>query len=225
MIAVLQFPGSNCDYDVQHVLGGVLEAESELVWWKDFDAGSCSGAVIPGGFSYGDYLRAGAIAARTGAVEEVAELVESGKPVLGICNGFQVLVEAGALPGALMTNRYPKFLCRDVNLRVESTDSAFTELYEEGEVVEIPIAHREGNYRPPEGGIGEGDIVFRYCGPDGRLSEKYNPNGSFENIAGVKSGGNVLGLMPHPERASEGILGSDDGLKMMRGLAEAAGAL
>ncbi|MBS1263713.1 MAG: Phosphoribosylformylglycinamidine synthase subunit PurQ [Methanonatronarchaeales archaeon] len=225
MIAVLQFPGSNCDRDVQHVLGDVLGAESELVWWKDFDSSRYGGLVVPGGFSYGDYLRAGAIAARTDAASRIGGMVEEERPVLGICNGFQVLVETGLLQGALMTNRYPKFVCRDVHLRVESTDSPFTSHYEEGEVLKVPIAHREGNYRPPETGVREGEVALRYCGPDGGVSDEHNPNGSFQSIAGVTDGGNVLGLMPHPERASEGILGSDDGLRMMRGLSEAADSI
>lgn len=226
MIAILQFPGSNCDRDVQHVLSDVLGADSELVWWKDFDQSRYGGTAVPGGFSYGDYLRAGAIAARTDAADQLKEMAEDGRPILGICNGFQVLVEEGALPGALMTNKYPKFVCRDVHLRVEDADTPFTSRYDEGEVIQVPIAHKEGNYRPPHEGIRESDVALRYCSPDGEVTNDHNPNGSFQSIAGVTSrGGNVLGLMPHPERASEEVLGSDDGLRMMHGFAEAAGAL
>jgi len=226
MIAVLQFPGSNCDRDVQHVLSDVLGADSELVWWKDFDAPDYGGLAIPGGFSYGDYLRAGAIAARTEAANQIENMANDGKPVLGICNGFQVLVEEGLLPGALMTNRYPKFLCRDVHLRVENSETPFTSSYDEGDVVQIPIAHKEGNYRPPHEGLKQSDVALRYCGPEGDTGEEHNPNGSFRSIAGITGGdGNVLGMMPHPERASEQILGSDDGIQIMEGFASASDAL
>ncbi|WP_456452680.1 phosphoribosylformylglycinamidine synthase I, partial [Thermococcus sp.] len=194
--------------------------KAERVWYKanlkDFD-----GVVLPGGFSYADYLRAGAISARAGIMEEVKALAGEGKPVLGICNGFQVLTESGLLPGALRPNKIPRFLCRWVYLKVSDTQTAFTQLYEEGEVIRMPIAHAEGNYYTD--GPSKVRIAFQYSDEKGNITEEANPNGSLLNIAGIANErGNVLGMMPHPERASDTWLGSEDGLRLFRSMVEYA---
>ena len=181
--------------------------------------------MIPGGFSYGDYLRAGAIAARTPIMESVKKLATEGKPVLGICNGFQVLTESGLLSGALTTNMYPKFRCQPTCLRVESTETPFTSRFKKGEVVRIPIAHKEGNFYANEATLAQLEhddlVVFRYVDAEGHVTDEVNPNGSQENIAGIVSTShNVLGMMPHPERAAEEILGSKDGLKVFQSMAD-----
>jgi len=225
-IAVLQFGGSNCDYDVQYVLNEVVGVDADLIWYKDKLEGY-DGVVIPGGFSYGDYLRAGAIAARAPIMNSVRKMADKGLPVIGICNGFQILAESGLLPGALCTNVYPKFCCKWVDLRVENTDTAFTSRFEKGEVVRMPIAHKEGNYFADDAALSELNfrqrVVFRYVDSVGNVVPAANPNGSVENIAGVvNESGNVLGMMPHPERASESILGSDDGLKVFESMVEYA---
>lgn len=217
--AVIVFPGTNCDFETVEAIkkaGG----EAERVWYKsplkDFD-----GVVLPGGFSYADYLRAGAISARAEIMEEVKALANDGKPILGICNGFQVLTESGLLPGALRPNRVPRFLCRWVYLRVAETETAFTQFYKEGEVIRMPIAHAEGNYYADD--LGKVKIVFQYSDANGEISEKANPNGSLLNIAGISNEkGNVLGMMPHPERASDRWLGSEDGLKVFKSMVEYA---
>ncbi|MEA1944168.1 MAG: phosphoribosylformylglycinamidine synthase I [Euryarchaeota archaeon] len=220
--AVIRFGGSNCDLDVHRILSDLLDISTDMVWYKD-SIKDYDGIIIPGGFSYGDYLRAGAIAARTPIMNAVRRLADEGKPVLGICNGFQILVEAGLLPGALCTNVYPKFCCRWVNLRVENTGTAFTSNFREGEIVRMPIAHREGNFFVDDATLhilnSHQRIVFRYVDPDGNAVADANPNGSVENIAGIVSEkGNVLGMMPHPERASESVLGSDDGLRVFESM-------
>ncbi|AFK21954.1 phosphoribosylformylglycinamidine synthase I [Pyrococcus sp. ST04] len=215
--AVIVFPGTNCDFETVDAIrkaGG----EAERVWYKesikDYD-----GVVLPGGFSYADYLRAGAIAARQKIIEEVRELAENGSPVLGICNGFQILTEAGLLPGALRPNKIPRFICKWVNLRVMDTETAFTSLYEPGEIIRMPIAHAEGNYYVDD--PYKVRIVFQYSDESGKVDEESNPNGSVMNIAGVANEkGNVLGMMPHPERASDIFLGSEDGLKVFRSMVE-----
>ncbi len=224
--AIIRFGGSNCDMDVHHILSDVLNVHTDLVWYKDSIEGY-DGVVIPGGFSYGDYLRAGSIAASTPIMESVKELADDGKPVIGICNGFQILVESGLLPGALRTNIYPKFCCKWVDLRVENTDTAFTSKFREGEVVRIPIAHKEGNFFVDDSTLSDLNsrqrVAFRYVDRGGKAVPAANPNGSVENIAGiVNDAGNVLGMMPHPERASESILGSDDGRKVFESMVEYA---
>jgi phosphoribosylformylglycinamidine synthase len=210
---------------VLHVLKDVLGVDAELVWYKEEDLKRFDGIVIPGGFSYGDYLRAGAIAARTPIMNSVKELAEAGKPVIGICNGFQVLTESGLLEGALTTNNYPKFRCESTFLRVETTDSPFTSKFKKGDVVSIPIAHMEGNFYADESTLSRlednDQVAFRYVDKNGKVTDEANPNGSQENIAGiVNAKKNVLGMMPHPERASEGILGSKDGLKILESMVE-----
>ncbi|WP_188201436.1 phosphoribosylformylglycinamidine synthase I [Thermococcus camini] len=215
--AVVVFPGTNCDFETERAIRKA-GAEAERVWYKtslkDFD-----GVVLPGGFSYADYLRAGAIAARQEIMEEVKEFAREGRPVLGICNGFQILTEAGLLPGALRPNKNPRFLCKWVHLRVEDTQTPFTSLYEPGEVIRMPIAHAEGNYYVDD--PSKVRIVFQYSDERGNITEEANPNGSLANIAAITNErGNVLGTMPHPERASDRFLGSEDGLKLFRSMVE-----
>ena len=217
--AIVVFPGSNCDADCLHIARDLLGCEAEYVWHKDRDLKGADAVVLPGGFAYGDYLRAGALARFSPVMESVSEFAKSGRPVLGICNGFQVLLEAGLLPGAVRVNRGLRYVCRDVFMRVENTETAFTRLYERGEVVRMPIGHMEGNYTaPPEtlDALERGrQIAFRYCDADGRVTDEANPNGAAANIAGVTNReGNVVGLMPHPDRCSEGVLGNDIGRKM-----------
>jgi len=217
--AVIVFPGTNCDFETVEALrkaGGKVER----VWYKsslkDFD-----GVVLPGGFSYADYLRAGAISARAEIMEEVKALANDGKPILGICNGFQVLTESGLLPGALRPNKVPRFLCKWVYLKVNDTQTAFTQFYEEGEVIRMPIAHAEGNYYAND--LNKVKIAFQYSDEKGNIRDDANPNGSLLNIAGISNEkGNVLGMMPHPERASDKWLGSEDGLKVFKSMAEYA---
>ncbi|HVR44231.1 MAG TPA: phosphoribosylformylglycinamidine synthase subunit PurQ [Thermoanaerobaculia bacterium] len=223
--AVLVLPGSNCDHDAIHAIRDVLGAECELVWHKDTDLRGADCVVIPGGFSYGDYLRAGAIAKFAPVMGAVRNHVASGGLVVGICNGFQVLTEAGLLPGALMRNEHLRFVCRDVHLRVETTDTPFTSLFREGELLTAPVAHGEGNYYADEATLDElernGQIVFRYADSRGRITAEANPNGSSRNIAGiVNRERTVLGLMPHPERACEPLLGGESGIKLFRSIAQ-----
>jgi phosphoribosylformylglycinamidine synthase subunit PurQ / glutaminase len=224
-IAIIQFGGSNCDLDVLHVLEDVVGTDAELVWYKEHDLDKYEAAIIPGGFSYGDYLRAGAIASRTPIMDSIKKMADEGKPIMGICNGFQILTESGLLNGALTTNEYPKFRCEWTNLRVETNDSPFTSAFKKGEVIRIPIAHMEGNFYADEATLSkmeDNDLVaFRYVDSEGHVTEEVNPNGSQENIAGILSGNrNVMGLMPHPERASEEVLGSNDGIRMFKSMVE-----
>ena len=225
-IGVLEFGGTNCDLDVLHVLKSVVGVDAERVWYKDaYLLDECDGLVIPGGFSYGDYLRAGAIAARAPVMDRVRQMAHDGLPILGICNGFQVLTEAGMLDGALVKNDYPKFLCTWCHLRVEAVDSPFLMYFERGDVIRLPIAHKEGRYYAPEDMLDRirtgGMIALRYTDEHGRVGAGSNPNGSVDSIAGVlNEGGNVLGLMPHPERACESVLGSEDGRKMFQGMVD-----
>lgn len=224
-IAIIEFGGSNCNLDVLHVLEDVVGADAERVWYKETDLDNFEGAVIPGGFSYGDYLRSGAIASRTPIINSVKKMADEGKPVMGICNGFQILTESGLLNGALTTNEYPKFRCEWTNLRVETTDSPFTSAFKEGEVIRIPIAHMDGNFYADEPTLSDMEdeklVAFRYVDDEGRVTDEANPNGSQENIAGILNHKrNVMGLMPHPERAAESILGSDDGIRMFTSMVE-----
>jgi phosphoribosylformylglycinamidine synthase subunit PurQ / glutaminase len=228
--AVVVFPGSNCDHDAYHVISKVIGQPVDFVWHRDTQLVDVDCVVLPGGFSYGDYLRTGAIASHSPIMRAVVDFAKKGGYVLGICNGFQILCEAGLLPGALMRNRSLSFACGHVDLRVERTDTAFTSAYREGQVLSIPIAHGDGNYFcDPETLAeieGEGRVVFRYVDPSGLVVDEANPNGSLNNIAGILNGaGNVLGMMPHPERASEESLGSVDGRGMFTSLAAAIAEL
>ena len=210
-IAVIQFPGSNCDLDSIHVLNNVISngLKAELVWHNHFKESQYDGCVLPGGFSFGDYLRSGIIAAHSPALDQAKIMLKDGRPIIGICNGFQILTEAQFLPGALLRNDSLKFICKWVSLVVENTKTAFTQKMNKGDVINIPIAHGEGRYFTDNlKELEENDqIVFKYCDENGKISELANPNGSIENIAGVCNlERNCIGLMPHPERASEEIL-------------------
>jgi len=224
--SVVVFPGSNCDRDVMDSLAEVLGITPQPVWHDDETLPEEPGLVVlPGGFSYGDYLRCGAMAARARIMKDVRRHAADGGLVLGICNGFQVLTESRLLPGAILGNRSRRFICSDCTVRVEADDTPFTSCYEKGQVLSMPIAHHEGLFFLPPDQLDEletsGQVVFRYCCPDGSLSDRCNPNGALRHIAGVRNaGGNVLGLMPHPERASESILGSQDGAPMWRSVAK-----
>lgn len=214
--AVIVFPGSNCDHDCHYVLKDVFNQDSELVWHEETDLKKYDCVVIPGGFSYGDYLRTGAIARFSPVMNPVIDFADSGKPVIGICNGFQILVESGLLPGGFIRNSSLKFVCRWVNLKVENTSTPFTRLCKKDKILRIPVANGEGNYFLEESDIekytGKSQIVFRYCSPEGEITDEANPNGSSYNIAGIcNEKGNVLGMMPHPERCCEKVLGGEDG--------------
>ncbi|MEI6566325.1 MAG: phosphoribosylformylglycinamidine synthase subunit PurQ [Verrucomicrobiota bacterium] len=214
--AVLQFPGSNCDQDCVHVLRNVIGHSARLLWHKDTSVGDSDAVIVPGGFSYGDYLRTGAIARFSPVMQAVQAFAAQGGLVLGICNGFQILCEAGLLPGALIRNRSLQFRCEQVHLQTATTDSAFTNRVPAGKLLRVPIAHGEGCYfADPEtlaGMRSRGQVLWRYVDAQGAATEAANPNGSVDNIAGVcNEGRNVAGLMPHPERASEDVLGCSDG--------------
>ncbi len=224
--AVIVFPGSNCDRDVQVALARSMGAPPLMIWHKDTELPTLDLIVVPGGFSYGDYLRCGAMAAHSPIMREVKQYAATGVCVLAICNGFQVVTEAGLLPGVLMTNANLQFICKDVTLRVETTDSAFARRYSEGQVIRLPIAHHGGNYFADDATLerlsGEGRIAFRYCAPDGTLDEAWNPNGSRQAIAGIyNKDRTVLGMMPHPERLADPLLGGSDGIAMFEGLMDA----
>ena len=226
---IVTFPGSNCDYDAHHAVTDALGAEAVYLWHKSHDLEGVDVVLLPGGFSYGDYLRAGAIARFSPIMAEVVAHARRGAPVLAICNGFQIACEAGLLPGALLRNSTLSFVADTVRLRVESTDSLFTSEYEPGQILRIPIAHGEGRYTANETTIeqleGEGRVLFRYVGQDGEPSEGSNPNGSIRSIAGIVSeGGNVLGMMPHPERAMDKIIGSTDGIGIFQSVLAAVPA-
>jgi phosphoribosylformylglycinamidine synthase len=218
--AIIEFPGSNCDHDAYHATKHVLGQQAEFIWHKDTDLRGADVVVLPGGFSYGDYLRTGAIARFSPVMARVREFADGGGPVIGICNGFQVLLEAGLLEGALLRNRALKFLCQHVHVRVEQTDTPFTDGATAGQVLRLPIAHGEGNYYAPPEKVASLEasrqVIFRYCAADGSVVDTANPNGSLDAIAGVcNPRRNVVGLMPHPERACESALGSADGLVVL----------
>jgi phosphoribosylformylglycinamidine synthase subunit PurQ / glutaminase len=221
---VVVFPGSNCDHDTYHVISKVIGQPVDFVWHKDEQIDQYDAIILPGGFSYGDYLRTGAIARFSPVMRSVAEFARSDGLVLGICNGFQILCESGLLPGALLRNRDLRFICEHVNVRVERTDTPFTSECAQGQVLSMPIAHGEGSYYCDAATLDElendGRIILRYCDASGEVTEESNPNGSLANIAGIcNSRRNVFGLMPHPERASESVLRSSDGRVIFRSLA------
>ena len=220
---IVVFPGSNCDHDCYHVVKNVLGQEAEYIWHKETQINGFDCLILPGGFSYGDYLRTGAIAKFSPVMKGVKEFADRGGLVIGICNGFQILVEAGLLPGVLLRNRDLKFICENRYLKVENSDIPFTRLYNKGEVVSIPIAHAEGNYFADDETLkrlqDNGQIVFRYCDADGNTTDDANPNGSLLNVAGVcNEKRNVLGMMPHPERCAEEIMGNTDGKRVFESL-------
>jgi phosphoribosylformylglycinamidine synthase len=220
---VIVFPGSNCDHDAYHVISKLVGQPVDFIWHKETDLSKYDAVILPGGFSYGDYLRAGALARFSPVMKSVRKFAKEGRFVLGICNGFQILCEAGLLPGVLIRNKNLHFICKHVKIRVETNNTPFTSDIEPGKVLSIPIAHAEGNYFCDNELLKEleanDQIVFRYCDDDGRVTEEANPNGSISNIAGIcNSSRNVLGMMPHPERACEEILGSTDGRDIFRSL-------
>jgi phosphoribosylformylglycinamidine synthase subunit PurQ / glutaminase len=227
--SVIVFPGSNCDRDAAVALEAATGTQPAMVWHGDAEFPNSDLIVLPGGFSYGDYLRSGAMAAHSPVMREVVKRARAGTPVLGICNGFQVLTEARLLPGVLMRNATLKFICKDVRLRVEREDTLYTRGYAKGEVVTFPIAHKDGSYFADDKTLqrleGEGRIAFRYCDMQGRITPEANPNGSRNNIAGIYNvSGTVLGLMPHPERLADPALGGTDGTKMFKSLVDSIAA-
>ncbi|HEY9643940.1 MAG TPA: phosphoribosylformylglycinamidine synthase subunit PurQ [Coleofasciculaceae cyanobacterium] len=224
---VIVFPGSNCDRDIAMVVRDLLQQPTRMVWHEDSDLSDLDVIILPGGFSYGDYLRCGAIARFSPALQSTVKHAEQGKLVLGVCNGFQMLTEVGLLPGALMRNRDLHFICDRVPLKVERTDLPWTQNYRQDQVITLPLAHGEGCYYADPETLAELEthhqIVFRYCTPDGAADAAANPNGSLNNIAGIcNRRGNVLGMMPHPERAADALLGSTDGIHLFKGLLAAA---
>jgi len=222
---VVVFPGSNCDHDAFYAIGNILKKPVEFIWHQSQDLANCDAIILPGGFAYGDYLRTGAIARFSPVMKSVEKFAKSGGMVLGICNGLQILLEAGLLPGAMMRNSGLRYICRHVFIRVEQTDSPFTNAASQGQILKIPIAHNDGNYNADEATLADLEknrqILFRYTTPDGVNDAAGNPNGSLNNIAGIcNRERNVAGLMPHPERAVESALGSADGLVIFRSLVE-----
>ncbi|HEY6843252.1 MAG TPA: phosphoribosylformylglycinamidine synthase subunit PurQ [Thermoanaerobaculia bacterium] len=221
---IVVLPGSNCDHDALHVTHDLLGAEAEVLWHKETDLKGVDCVIIPGGFAYGDYLRAGALAKFAPIMEPIRRHAADGGLVLGICNGFQVLTEVGLLPGALIRNVHLRFLGRDVFVRTEETDTAFTSELQAGQILKMPIAHGEGNYYADDATLDELErnrqVIFRYCDGEGRLTSEGNPNGSARDIAGIcNRGRNVLGLMPHPERCAESLLGNADGFGIFQSIA------
>jgi phosphoribosylformylglycinamidine synthase I len=227
---VVVFPGSNCDHDAFYAIGNILEKPVEFIWHQSENLANCDAIILPGGFAYGDYLRTGAIARFSPVMKSVEKFAKSGGMVLGICNGFQIMLEAGLLPGAMMRNVGLRYICRHVHIRVEQTNTPFTTAAKQGQILKIPIAHNEGNYNCDEATLAEleknGRVIFRYTTPDGSDDGAGNPNGSMNNIAGIcNPERNLVGLMPHPERAMESVLDSADGLVVFRSIVEAlAGA-
>jgi len=229
---IVVFPGSNCDHDAYHATKHVLGQDAEFLWHKDTDLKGADVLILPGGFSYGDYLRTGAIARFSPIMRQVEGFAAKGGPVLGVCNGFQILLEAGLIPGAMLRNRSVKFVCAHVNIRVEQTDTPFTSAARKGQVLRMPIAHGEGNYFAPPDVLAKLEanrqVIFRYVTPAGEPTDEANPNGSINSIAGLcNDARNVVGLMPHPERACESSLGSADGLVLLESAVQSikAGAL
>jgi phosphoribosylformylglycinamidine synthase len=223
---VIIFPGSNCDHDSYHAAMTVTGQQATFLWHESHDLENCDAIIVPGGFAYGDYLRTGAIAKFAPIMQEVARFAASDGLVIGLCNGFQILCEAGLLPGALLRNAGLKYICKQVYLRVENVDTPFTNSCRSGEVLQIPIGHMEGNYYCDPETLAtlqkEKRVVFRYSTPNGEITVEANPNGSLDNIAGIcNEGRNVLGMMPHPDRCSESLLGSADGAKIFRSMAAA----
>ena len=223
---VVVFPGSNCDHDAFYAIGNVHKKPVEFIWHQSEDLANCDAIILPGGFSYGDYLRTGAIARFSPVMKSVEKFANSGGLVLGICNGFQILCEAGLLPGAMMRNSGLRFICRHVYIRVEQTDTAFTNAASKDQILKIPIAHSEGNWTADDATLAQLEknrqVIFRYTTPDGLNDDAGNPNGAIHNIAGISNcERNVAGLMPHPERAAELALGSADGLVIFRSMVEA----
>lgn len=223
--AVIVFPGSNCDRDIAVALEQSTGKPTKMVWHQDTDIPDVDLIAVPGGFSYGDYLRCGAMAAHSPVMREVKRRAEKGTRVLAVCNGFQVVTEAGLLPGVLMRNKDLRFICRDVHLKVEDSQSAFTAKYKTDDVIRIPVAHAEGNYFADQKTLdeleGEGLVAFRYCSPEGAVTDAANPNGSQRNIAGIfNKSRTVLGMMPHPERLADATLGGTDGRAMFDALVE-----
>jgi phosphoribosylformylglycinamidine synthase I len=220
---VVTFPGSNCDYDAFHAVTEILGEEAVYLWHKDHDLQGSDVVILPGGFSYGDYLRAGAIARFSPIMQEVIAHAKSGAPVIAICNGFQIACEAGLLPGALMRNANLQFISAQLIVRVDTVDTLFTNRYDRGDLLRIPVAHGEGRYVAAPDVLdaleAEGRVVFRYADAKGNLTAEANPNGSERNIAGIVSdGGNVLGMMPHPERACTTLVGSSDGVRLLESI-------
>lgn len=220
-VGVIQFPGSNCDHDALHAWGEVAGQNTKLIWHKEELLGNVDVVFLPGGFSYGDYLRTGAIARFSPIMNDVVRFAEQGGIVIGICNGFQILCEAGLLPGVLLPNISLQFVCKYVNVKVVNNQTRFSNQYEQNEVISIPIAHGDGNYFAEKSTLEEleknNQIIFRYSDHNGNLTPESNPNGSYGNIAGIiNKRGNVFGMMPHPERAVEKVLGSDDGFRFLQ---------
>ena len=225
-VGVIVFPGSNCDHDAYHALKYVMNVDVKFLWHKETDLSGLDIIIVPGGFSYGDYLRSGAIARFSPIMQELIEFVKKGGPVMGICNGFQILLEAGLIPGAMRYNEKLKFICKDVYIRVESTQSIYTSSLQKGQLLKIPISHGEGNYYIDNDGIKElqdnDQILFRYVNPHGDSTPEANINGSVDHIAGITNKQkNVLGMMPHPERSMEQLLGKEDGKQIFESILQA----
>lgn len=225
-VGVITFPGSNCDRDCQYVVQEVLGHQAKLIWHQETSLTNMDCVILPGGFSYGDYLRTGSIARFSPIMKAVKDFADNGGFVLGICNGFQILLEVGLLPGAMLRNSHLHFVCDDVYLKVEHTDTIFTNQCFPGQILKIPVAHAEGNYYADPAALSvlhaNSQIVFRYCDKNGNVNDEANPNGSVDNIAGIRNrAGNVLGMMPHPERCGEEVFGNTDGLVLFTSLLKA----
>ena len=224
--AIVVFPGSNRERDAEAALTQTMGRKPIMVWHRDTELPNVDLVLVPGGFSYGDYLRCGAIAAHSPILREVKARADKGMAVIGVCNGFQIITEAGLLPGILLRNASLKFVCRNIRLKVETSQSLFTSQYEQGQVLSIPVAHHDGNYFADDRTLDEleanGQVAFRYCSPDGEFGDEHNPNGSARSIAGIfNRAKNVLGLMPHPENAIEPLQGSSDGIPLFKSMVEA----